>query len=46
MEPKPWSGQHLASDPQLGLILERQEALARATHKLMCHNGTTWNALF
>ena len=39
MEPKPWSGQHLASDPQLGLILERQEALARAMDALVSESA-------
>lgn len=34
-DPKPWHGSSLPSDPQLGLILERQEALARAMDALV-----------
>jgi hypothetical protein len=39
MDPKPWSGQHLTSDPQLGLILERQDALARAMDALVADSA-------
>jgi hypothetical protein len=39
MEPKPWSGQHLASDPQLGLILQQQDALARAMDALVADSA-------